>query len=178
MSDYDVINALTDLSAFLKGEVDASTSKYVAEIAEYFPEEADQRSFSLRMIIHYMGDLHQPLHASAEVDETYPDGDAGGNFEQVPEVGSTGVTNLHAIWDSVIYTYTGYETMPFDESEWEWYTEQADKISAKHPIEQDKILPGQFATWANESFELTKSVVYDGFKLNGNQTPYYLARAK
>lgn len=96
----------------------------------------------------------------------------------MPEEGTTGVTNLHAIWDSVIYSYTGYETMPFDESEWEWYTEQADMISKNHPIDQDKVLPGQFATWANESYELTKSIVYDGFNLNGRQTPYYLVRAK
>lgn len=68
--------------------------------------------------------------------------------------------------------------MPFDESEWEWYTEQADMISKNHPIDQDKVLPGQFATWANESYELTKSIVYDGFNLNGRQTPYYLVRAK
>ena len=58
IGDYDVVSALTDLNAFLRGEVDASSSKYIAEIAEHFPEVEDQRSFSLRLIIHYIGDLH------------------------------------------------------------------------------------------------------------------------
>lgn len=62
------------------------------------------------------------------VDSMYPEGDEGGNLEKVPEKGNTGVTNLHAIWDSVIYAYTNYPTMPFDEADWNWYTEQAEQI--------------------------------------------------
>jgi len=58
MPDVDVVDALTDLVGFLKGEKDATTSKYVAQIATYFPVESDQRSFTLRLIIHYLGDIH------------------------------------------------------------------------------------------------------------------------
>ena len=63
------------------------------------------------MIIHYIGDLHQPLHATTEVDNQYPHGDLGGNYQHVPDTGDTGVTNLHSIWDSVIYEYPGYATL-------------------------------------------------------------------
>ena len=78
------------------------------QIANAFDDVSDQRSFALRLVIHYLGDVHQPLHAVSEVDHYYPKGDAGGNFEHVPEVGDTGVTNLHSIWDSVIYEFPGY----------------------------------------------------------------------
>jgi hypothetical protein len=37
-------------------------------------------SFHLRMLIHYIGDIHQPLHASSRYTKDYPDGDEGGNF--------------------------------------------------------------------------------------------------
>lgn len=30
IGDYDVVSALTDLNAFLRGEIDASNSKYIA----------------------------------------------------------------------------------------------------------------------------------------------------
>ena len=54
-----MVGALTELSKFLKGEVDATSSDYVALIAKNIPSsEADQRSFALRMIIHYVGDIH------------------------------------------------------------------------------------------------------------------------
>ena len=58
------------------------------------------------MIIHYVGDVHQPLHSTALVDSEYPSGDRGGNSEHIPSI--DGVSNLHAVWDSVLYTWTGY----------------------------------------------------------------------
>ena len=58
------------------------------------------------MIIHYVGDVHQPLHSAALVDSKYPSGDRGGNSESIPS--KDGVGNLHAVWDSVLYTWTGY----------------------------------------------------------------------
>jgi hypothetical protein len=72
------------LTALLKGEKDASTSKYIKKIAEQFPVSEDQRSLALRLLIHYIGDIHQPLHSVAEVDHRYPKGDMGGNAEKVP----------------------------------------------------------------------------------------------
>lgn len=79
MDSVDVISALTDLRAFLREETDIKHSHYVRKIAEYFPHHADQRSFALRLIIHYVGDIHQPLHAVSEVDHRFPTGDMGGN---------------------------------------------------------------------------------------------------
>ena len=47
----------------------------------------------------------------ALVDQDYPKGDEGGNFEKVPDTHHDGVDNLHAIWDSVIYEFPGYQTL-------------------------------------------------------------------
>ena len=105
MPDYDVIGALTDLTAFIKGEIDVSDSKYMTQIANKFSYTEDQQSFALRLIIHYVGDIHQPLHSVALVDSEYPSGDEGGNREKIPSV--DGVSDLHFVWDSVVYEYTG-----------------------------------------------------------------------
>jgi hypothetical protein len=53
--------------------------------------------------MHYVGDIHQPLHATARVDHEYPSGDRGGNSFPVPSV--DGAKNLHAVWDSVVYAF-------------------------------------------------------------------------
>ena len=97
---------MTDLTGFLKGTVTASESTYVSQIADKFSYEEDQRSFALRLIIHYVGDVHQPEHATALVDSEFPTGDRGGNSEHIPS--QDGVSSLHYVWDSVIYQYTGY----------------------------------------------------------------------
>ena len=105
----DTVGALTDFTKFLKGEITASQSEYVNQVASKFSYESDQRSFILRMLVHYVGDLHQPEHSTALVDSKYPSGDRGGNSETIPSKG--GASNLHAVWDSVLYKYTGRPTL-------------------------------------------------------------------
>lgn len=110
MSDTDIVAALTDLTAFLKGETVSDDSAYLTQIKESFSDVNDQKSFALRLVIHYVGDIHQPLHAVSEVNSVYPKGDRGGNSEWIDgDVG--GVQNLHGVWDSVVYEFTGYPTL-------------------------------------------------------------------
>ncbi len=54
---------------------------------------ADQKKWALSFMIHFMGDLHQPLHAG------YPE-DLGGNSISISYFGKS--TNLHAVWDTSI----------------------------------------------------------------------------
>ncbi|KAF0687465.1 Aste57867_20802 [Aphanomyces stellatus] len=67
-------------------------------------------NFVTRMVIHIFGDIHQPLHAVGGVSDTFPKGDAGGNFYvfKSPCVGG----NLHAIWDSVYGKYGSVNWSP------------------------------------------------------------------
>jgi len=137
------------LTGFLKGTVTASDSFYVQKIADSFSYESDQRSFALRLVIHYAGDIHQPLHAVSEVDNTYPSGDRGGNSEKIPSV--DGVNCLHALWDSVVYSYPGYPTLPLSNSDWDWYTSEAATMYTTFPVADSDIYPGDFQKWASES---------------------------
>lgn len=69
----------------------------VAAIESYAKALADrskpvsERAQALRFLVHFVGDVHQPLHASYRPDR-------GGNLFQVRYQGQG--TNLHAIWDS------------------------------------------------------------------------------
>ena len=56
------------------------------------------RSEALRFLIHFVGDLHQPLHASNNQDR-------GGNEVKVLFQGRR--TNLHAIWDTPVVRALG-----------------------------------------------------------------------
>lgn len=61
------------------------------------------------MIIHYVGDIHQPLHSATGLDSYNPTGDRGGNTEYLPSI--CGAGNLHAVWDSEAYNYCGFPTL-------------------------------------------------------------------
>ena len=65
---------------------------------------ADKKLLYVRMIIHIVGDLHQPFHAGRSEDQ-------GGNKIQL--MWGQEQTNLHSIWDSKLietqqYSYTEY----------------------------------------------------------------------
>ncbi len=56
---YEILDAIKDLTAFLAKDGTAYlNSYYYKTIKASFPNEADARSFALRLIIHYVGDLH------------------------------------------------------------------------------------------------------------------------
>ena len=56
-----------------------------------------ERVLALRILMHVVGDLHQPLHAVTRVSHMYPEGDAGGNYVTLPH--NKIAKNLHAYWD-------------------------------------------------------------------------------
>lgn len=58
---------------------------------------AFEKGFSLRILLHVIGDLHQPLHSTSQFSKQFPNGDLGGNLVKL---GSNPVAdNLHAYWD-------------------------------------------------------------------------------
>lgn len=70
----------------------AAIDKYSAILANPANPPAD-RAEALAFVVHFVGDIHQPLHAD------YRD-DAGGNLHQVRWHGRG--SNLHRIWDSTM----------------------------------------------------------------------------
>ncbi len=64
----------------------------------------EEKAEALKYIVHFVGDLHQPMHVSREEDK-------GGNTIQLNYDGNG--TNLHALWDSKLIDHQGltYEQM-------------------------------------------------------------------
>jgi hypothetical protein len=67
----------------------------------------------MRLLIHYVGDISQPLHNSNR-------NDRGGNDFKLKL--HYGVDNLHALWDTSIYNYHNTTATPFTDESWtDWY---------------------------------------------------------
>lgn len=90
---------------WLQGNSGYESSFVYQTVKSHVSDEEQAKSYALRLLIHYLGDIHQPLHATARVDHEYPKGDEGGNFFHLPS--KEGAKNLHSVWDSVVYLYTG-----------------------------------------------------------------------
>src|SRR5258705_3884838 len=65
-------------------------------------EPVELRAVHLSWLIHLIGDLHQPLHCSTLVNDTYLNGDKGGNDFYVKPA-QEGI-RLHSFWDGLLGT--------------------------------------------------------------------------
>ena len=98
----------------------------------------DDKIFFLKMLVHFMGDLHQPLHVGIAADK-------GGNDFQVRWFGDG--TNLHTVWDTkMIESYSMS------------YTELAANRSTLTPAQFNAITSGTIKDWMYESRALCQQV--------------------
>jgi len=137
---------------------------------------------ALRLIIHFVGDIHQPLHCATGVDETHPEGDRGGNLVSLTITDKNGQpkkTNLHSFWDGGIGAFppTGPNFAPPPLS---LIPAAAAKAMAGNPATAAGVKlddPDNFKAWSDESFDLAKSVAYKGIKNGSKPSAAYNAAA-
>ena len=137
-------NATERLGHFAKTVVDPSIS--VAE-----------RATQLAWIIHLVGDLHQPLHASSRVTRHQPEGDRGGGLFQLDASSPFG--NLHVYWDGILDLSYPQGT---GESDREYALRLAERIPNSTYLDSTVLGSGplDFEVWTLESTEIAQLAVY------------------
>jgi hypothetical protein len=104
-----------------------------------------QRLEALKWVVHLVGDLHQPLHAT--------ESGHGGNDIKLPVFGNAQCgeheCNLHRVWDTEMLDHTGL-------SEQEYVEQLQDLIRTEH-LERDA--GGSPADWANESHGQAQTIM-------------------
>ncbi len=120
---------------------------------------------ALRFVIHFVGDIHQPLHCTALVSSANPNGDQGGNLFKIKILGDDGMlrdSNLHSYWDGGIGSFprSGPNFAPPPLAA----IPPAARVARRGnpPIARALRLndPFNFDRWTRESFNFGKSVVY------------------
>jgi len=103
---------------------------------------AQEKLLALKFLMHFVGDLHQPLHAA-------DDHDAGGNGKSVTALG-LGSGKLHGFWDTQFVQRLGPDPA----------TVAQGLAGAITPAQTQQWRQGTAATWAQESFQIAKTQVY------------------
>lgn len=153
--------------------------KFSAQIADPKLPQAE-RAQALRYLIHFVGDVHQPLHATALESEQFPTGDRGGNDYRIlaPRGFPSNVTNLHRLWD----LGCGAFLVPNRPGEEGW-----EEDVAVRRAEIEKMFPrAKLASylrvhsaemWARESFSSARHFVYTT-PMNQEPSVAYLRRGR
>lgn len=123
-----------------------------------------ERAEALRFLIHFVGDIHQPLHATARETTALPRGDRGGNdFKIVPPawMGERGPTNLHSLWDGGVGLFDRLNR-PLDNNGRAAVKMVALSLEAGFPEGRFGRRVGERNPdrWALESFDIAKRFVY------------------
>jgi hypothetical protein len=103
------------------------------------------KSYDLVWLLHLVGDVHQPLHATSRFTHSQPNGDAGGNLVALCQPPCR--NELHAFWDNV----PGTEKNPM----------VAIRRAAHLPRPDDHVAAiDDERQWIHESFLIAQNSVY------------------
>lgn len=117
----------------------------------------DEQRLALQFLLHLIGDLHQPLHASDDADE-------GGNLKRVAARGMR-AGSLHHYWDVEFVRRLGEQPQPVSQ-----------KLLARISAADIKAWQrGSTADWARESFALAQAVAYGALPAPGDRGRYRLS---
>jgi S1/P1 Nuclease len=140
-------------------------NEFAAELKD--PATTDQeRLYALQFILHFVGDLHQPLHSS-------DNNDRGGNDEKVKAVpalpSSAGKSSgvLHGFWDTQFVALQGKSAS----------TVAKRLITKITQAQRTKWSSGTPADWANETFAVSKVNAYGPLPAPTSPHNYTLPKA-
>jgi hypothetical protein len=115
--------------------------EFAAELADPTTDLEEQVA-ALKFVLHFVGDLHQPLHSS-------DDNDRGGNAKRVSANGFR-AGNLHHYWDTEFVDQLGPDAK----------TIASDLIGHITADQQSQWQAGQPTDWAKETFNIAKDDAY------------------
>ena len=127
-------------------------------------------SFAWRYLIHLVGDIHQPLHASTYYSSKFPHGDRGGNSFKINYPDNKEITQLHALWDACVDQY-GSIYAPLSDSEFEYLSAVASNLTQNITRKDvaDRLKTSDERIWAAESHDFAENFLYKDIEYG--QTP-------
>lgn len=132
------------------------------------------KSFSLRYLIHLVGDIHQPLHNTSRVTPNFPKGDLGGNLFKIK---FPGVYDLHTFWDMCLKKYDEVRT-PLDQDKFDYLLNIAKELMEEFPRNKfrDRLADTKFENWSLEGSALAEKVAYDSIEPYTTPSQEYIDR--
>jgi hypothetical protein len=137
-----------------KGDVVMAIKKCIAKVKDQ-NEPKNERAFYLKLLVHFIGDLHQPMHVGRKEDR-------GGNSIRLQWFGKT--SNLHRLWDSHLIDSHGMNA-----------TQLLGDLEELSPKLIKEIQNQSLEQWVNESQALAK-IIYENTPSNSKLGEEYQSR--
>ena len=134
-----------------------------------------EKALGVAWLEHLIGDIHQPLHASARVTDLEPKGDQGGNLFLLTPAGTPREKqeNLHWFWDSIVVRNIPNSK---DDCDADFVDPIARDIMKKYSFAklEPRLALNDPEQWKRESFEISSTRVFPAdLKRNEMPSPAY-----
>jgi len=133
-------------------------------------------AIQLRLLIHIVGDIHQPLHVATLYSRNFTNGDEGGNSFKIQY--DSEINELHALWDAALGKLEQDIPRPLSQSD-----AQAMSVNAGAMMNQftradlaDELSETDRTIWTIDAFHLAIQYVYGGISVNQRPTDEYLTQ--
>jgi hypothetical protein len=138
---YNVVHALNQCLLY-----------YIDRRFSGIPKDSEKLSF----LMHFIGDIHCPMHCVTLYSDEFPEGDWIGLRFKVSGADCEKSTTLHGYWDHVPSIVIKRENISIQQ--------YADRIMKKYPRSMfaDELKETSFSEWADEIHEVALEVAYQG----------------
>lgn len=140
--------------------------------------DTNEQAEALRWVIHFVGDIHQPLHCATKVDSAHRDGDQGGNLLHIMVGGQD--TKLHSYWDGGLGSFPRGGPPPTYAPPALSTIAPAVAIAVQgHPDTDPELKlnePFNYQAWAKESRDLAEQAAYKDIAAGQSPSAQYVTR--
>jgi hypothetical protein len=135
-----------------------------------------ESAMMMRMLIHILGDIHQPLHIATMYSQHFATGDEGGNLYLIDY--DANISELHALWDSGVGQLEADIPRPLSQQSRAQLEEQAKEFMETYS--RSDLAPQLSETdrevWAYDIFHEALESVYADIQESSSPSQAYLKR--
>lgn len=143
------------------------------------PKASDwSKALMLRLLIHIVGDIHQPLHCTTFFSADFPQGDRAGTRFPIQWEGQE-KKNLHAFWDSMCGLGSIRPMRPLDWAGETFINLLVEELTSFYPEKSFPELSNMdLDQWREESYKLGSTVAYQGIKPGEAPSKSYITKGQ
>lgn len=148
----------------------------ILDTLEFSQQGSLESGMMLRMLIHIVGDIHQPLHIATMYSQLFPSGDEGGNLYNIAY--DSNISELHALWDSGVGKLETDIPRPLTDDSRSQIEEMAQDFMNSYSRQDlsSQLSSSDRVLWSYDIFHEAVETVYGGIEVSSSPSKAYLER--
>jgi hypothetical protein len=163
VEDQNIVWAINESKSTLRNKMSSAVDDFLG------------KSFSLRYVVHLVGDIHQPCHTGSLFSKDFTN-EGGDKTATLFKIKYKEINNLHSLWDNILGLYDDLMA-PLGDADWDklnTYSQELVKKFPRNSFDDDRINEKSIREWQKEGNKVAKENVYKNISLNDTVSDQYI----